>query len=154
MCCIGPIKWCWTGKLPHSSIFCKQRHSLAKLSGLQSTFPQHFNIAIHLYTYLDLLNNIGKAAVLLFVNINEVNGVVEIVNVFGVHFEKRSKILHDVTYTTHRKSQNQFKAQVIKEVNGQNSDFIYLSVGCFHPTDWAAPPAEAIDGRYVICRGI
>ena len=51
-----------------------------------------------LSAYLDLINNNGKAAALLFVNINEVNGVVEILHVFRVHFQERSKILHDVTY--------------------------------------------------------
>ena len=50
-----------------------------------------------LNTYLDLNNNVGKAAVLPVVNINAVNGAVEILHVFRLYFQKGSKILDDVT---------------------------------------------------------
>jgi hypothetical protein len=45
---------------------------------------------------LDFIDDVLKSGVLFSIDVDQVNGVIEVLNILGIHLEKRSKVFHNV----------------------------------------------------------
>jgi hypothetical protein len=45
---------------------------------------------------LNFINDVLESGVLFSIHVDQVNGVIEVLNILGIHLEKRSKVFHNV----------------------------------------------------------
>lgn len=92
---IGPIKWCWIGRLLHCSSFYINIVVFRKIVE-EVIVIGYINCNWIWKRYLDVVNYLPKSWVFLAIDVDEVYWTIEILNVFWVHLEEWGEISHNV----------------------------------------------------------